>query len=112
MVRDSVGAVEAGLVGIELEVGGDMGNMDGGNCSVLGVAQDSTEHEDRKDGNRVDVDSAEGIVAAGVGELPLMNEVSHYQRPSHALQRELAVAQKKMKQCCLLSLKANLLAGM
>lgn len=107
MVHDLTEAVEAGLVDIELEVGEGKGEMDGGNCSVLGVAQDSMEHADRKDDNRVDVDSAEGIVAVGVGELPQTGGVSHYQRSCHALQREPAVAQKKMKQFYLLYPKAN-----
>lgn len=110
MVRDLAEAVEAGLLGIEPEVGEGKGDM--GNCSVLGVARDSTEHVDRKDGNRVDVDSAEGIVAVGVGELPQTGEVSYYQRPGHVLQGEPVVAQKKMKQFCLLCLKVNPLAVM
>lgn len=75
MVRDLAEVVEAGLVGIDPEVGEGKGDMDGENCSVLGVAQDSTEHVGRKDGNRVDVDSAEGTVVVGVGELPQTDEV-------------------------------------
>lgn len=105
VARDLAEAVEAGLVGIEPKVGEDKGEMDGGNCSVFVVARDSTEHGDTKDGNRVDADSAEGIAVVGVGELPQMGEVLHYQRPGHAL--KLAAAQKRMKQFCLPCQKAN-----
>jgi hypothetical protein len=103
-------AVEAGLVGIEPKVGGGKGGMDGGNCSVFGVARGSTEHGDTKDGSKVDADSAEGIAVVGVGDLLQTDEVSHYQRPGHELERKLAAAQKRMKQCCLPCQKVNLWA--
>lgn len=78
MVRDFAEAVEAGLVGIEPKAGEDKGEMDGGNCSVFEAAQDSMEHGDKKDGNRVDADSVEVIAVVGVGELPQTGEVLYY----------------------------------
>lgn len=78
VVRDLAEAVEAGLVGIEPKAGEDKGETDGGNCSVFEVAQDSMEHGDKKDGNRVDADSAEGIAVVGVGELPQTGGVLYY----------------------------------
>lgn len=65
---------------------------------MLGVARDSMEHADMKDGSTVDVDNEGGTLAAeateavavvdvGADALLCAEEVLHCQMPRHVLQR-------------------------
>lgn len=89
-----------GVESAETERGADVGKreMDEGNYNEVEVAQDSTEHEDMKDGNTADVDNEDGVLAEEVAEAVAMvgadvdglraGEVLHFQMLRYALEKD------------------------